>query len=61
MKTLLDLMEGRHEAYLKAEAGEFKNEADTKAWRVANREYVQRRIDTIKSASQTPQSRSMAA
>ena len=61
MESLLDLMDVRHEAYLRAKAGEFKNEADTKAWRVANREYVQRRIDAIKSASQTPQSRSRAA
>jgi hypothetical protein len=61
MKTLLDLMEVRHEAYLKAKAGEFKTEADTNAWRVANREYVQCRIDATKLASQTPLSRSRAA
>ena len=61
MKTLLDLMEVRHEAYLKAKAGEFKNEADTKSWRMANREYVQRRKQVIEAASQTPQSHGVAA
>jgi hypothetical protein len=40
MEPLEQLMTARHKAYLTAKAGDFRNEADTKAWREANRLYV---------------------
>jgi hypothetical protein len=58
METSANLMAARHEAYSKAKAGDFKNEADTKAWRAANREYVYQRR---RMASQKPQSHAAAA
>jgi hypothetical protein len=43
-KTIEQLLDVRHAAYVRARMGDFKTEADTKAWREANRIYVLARM-----------------